>query len=35
VIPKDLYDQALDVFTTAGGLEIRPPYEDVVVEPPA
>jgi NitT/TauT family transport system substrate-binding protein len=35
VISKELYDQAIEVFTDTGGLKIRPLYEDVVVEPPA
>jgi NitT/TauT family transport system substrate-binding protein len=34
-ISREHYDQALEVFTQAGGLQRRPLYEDVVVEPPA
>lgn len=29
-IPRDLYDQALEVFTAFGGITQRHPYEDVV-----
>ena len=33
-IPEDLYEQALNVFETTGGLGRRHPYSNVVVEPP-
>ena len=35
VISKELYEQALEVFIQTGKLTKRPPYEDVVVAPPA
>lgn len=34
-IPRDLYEQALDVFEHGGAITKRHPYEDVVVPPPA
>ena len=34
-ISKEYYHQAQQVFTATGMLSTRPPYEDVVVDPPA
>ena len=34
-IPRDLYEQALNVFEHGGAITNRHPYEDVVVPPPA
>jgi NitT/TauT family transport system substrate-binding protein len=34
VISKELYEQALEVFASTGGLTQRPLYEDVVARPP-
>jgi NitT/TauT family transport system substrate-binding protein len=33
-IPRDLYEQALNVFQAAGGIAKRHPYETVCVAPP-
>ncbi|MGC8792190.1 MAG: hypothetical protein ACP5U2_02225, partial [Bryobacteraceae bacterium] len=33
-IPRDLYEQALDVFLHAGLITRRWPYEEVVLAPP-
>ena len=34
VIPRELYEQALDVFTYGGAISARHAYEEVVVSPP-
>jgi NitT/TauT family transport system substrate-binding protein len=34
VIPRELYEQALDVFTHGGAISARHAYEEVVVPPP-
>ena len=34
-IPRDLYEQALNVFQSAGGITWRHCYEEVVAAPPA
>jgi hypothetical protein len=34
-IPRDLYEQALNVFESAGEIRIRHPYQEVCATPPA
>jgi len=35
VIPRDLYEQALNVFESAGEIRTRHPYEEVCATPAA